>query len=254
MPEIWGLLEKSQADPQKIDEAISNAIDNHNDDEAAHLDAGQALQSHKAAEIIDHIAGSVLADKLSMSEYQGRTIFESLDKWNVTGSVQNDVWPGVVLWSDYSPANPAQLKSKDSLIPDYVDYSKTIMVQVLARIDETTNKKVYMGYGFIYSGEIKNGFGFKVVNAKLYGYSDASGELETIELTEVDLYSTHCYRAMWDKTLKKVIFFVDGVQKGSITTAEPSGGGDGELTLRIEATASGEAYLNIFEIFTARDI
>ena len=61
----WGMLEKSQTDPEKIEEAIARLIAEHNNDEAAHLGAGQSLQSHKASEIIDHAISSVVSDKIA---------------------------------------------------------------------------------------------------------------------------------------------------------------------------------------------
>lgn len=62
---VWGLLAKSAVDNETVEEAIARLITAHNDDETAHLDTGQALQSHKASEIIDHVAGSVVTDKLA---------------------------------------------------------------------------------------------------------------------------------------------------------------------------------------------
>lgn len=64
-PYIWGNLSRTINDPTKVDEAISEAVAAHNDDPDAHLEAGQALESHRAAEIIDHRAESVVNDKLA---------------------------------------------------------------------------------------------------------------------------------------------------------------------------------------------
>lgn len=61
---IWGNLNKAVNDPTIIDQAIESAVNAHNDDPEAHLGADQALQSHRAAEIIDHLAESVVNDKL----------------------------------------------------------------------------------------------------------------------------------------------------------------------------------------------
>lgn len=61
---IWGNLTRTTADPTLIDEAIGEAISAHNDDPDAHLGPEQALESHRAAEIIDHRAESVVNDKI----------------------------------------------------------------------------------------------------------------------------------------------------------------------------------------------
>jgi len=65
---VWGLLEKSQTDPETIEEAIDRLILVHNESEESHLGAGQSLQSHKASEIIDHIVASIIADKIKDGE------------------------------------------------------------------------------------------------------------------------------------------------------------------------------------------
>lgn len=71
---VWGNLAKSQTDAEKIEEAIVRLITEHNDDETAHLGAGQSLQSHKAAEIIDHLAESIVEDKIGDGEVSSRCI------------------------------------------------------------------------------------------------------------------------------------------------------------------------------------
>lgn len=64
MTDIWGNLPRSLVDNTKVDEAISEAIDAHNDDSAAHLADNQAIEVHRQNEVIDHPAESVVNDKL----------------------------------------------------------------------------------------------------------------------------------------------------------------------------------------------
>lgn len=105
----WGLLAKSQVDPETIEEAIVRLISAHNDDETAHLGVGQALQSHKVSEIIDHAALSIIEDKLANREVsidklkQDKFIlhptFDSLDAWVQTNEGSGGViyiHPGAV--------------------------------------------------------------------------------------------------------------------------------------------------------------
>lgn len=63
-PYVWGALPRAVNDPTVIDQAIETAVAAHNDDPDAHLGEDQALQSHRAAEIIDHAAESVVNDKI----------------------------------------------------------------------------------------------------------------------------------------------------------------------------------------------
>lgn len=60
----WLNLSKDALDPTTIGEEIAAQIVDHNDDADAHLGDGQALESHRAAEIIDHLAESVVNDKI----------------------------------------------------------------------------------------------------------------------------------------------------------------------------------------------
>lgn len=61
---IWGDMGRTTTDPTTVDEAISEAIDAHLADPDAHLDSTGSLQSHRASEIIDHLAESVVNDKI----------------------------------------------------------------------------------------------------------------------------------------------------------------------------------------------
>lgn len=61
---VWGALQKAQDNPETIEEAIERIVQEHDDDANAHLDTGQSLKSHKASEIIDHLALSIVEDKI----------------------------------------------------------------------------------------------------------------------------------------------------------------------------------------------
>lgn len=64
MAETWGAMGESVTNPQTVMQAIAQGVDAHNNDPDAHLGPTQALQSHRAAEVIDHLAESVVNDKI----------------------------------------------------------------------------------------------------------------------------------------------------------------------------------------------
>lgn len=64
-PFIWGNAPRTTNDNTLIDEAIAEAIGSHEADPEAHLGADESLQSHRASEIIDHRAESVVNDKIA---------------------------------------------------------------------------------------------------------------------------------------------------------------------------------------------
>lgn len=81
----WGMLEKSQTDDETIEEAINRLIA-----------AADLLPAHKASEIIDHVAGSIISDKISRRQvtldkldfdrFLFLTMFESLSPWYQTNT------------------------------------------------------------------------------------------------------------------------------------------------------------------------
>ena len=64
---IWGLLKESLTSSKLIREAIADMIADHDNDPESHLGATGSLQSHKASEIIDHEALSIVADKFALT-------------------------------------------------------------------------------------------------------------------------------------------------------------------------------------------
>jgi len=67
---VWDDLEKSQVSDEKIEEAVARLIEAHETDETSHLGIGESLQSHKASEIIDHLALSIVNDKIKNGEIE----------------------------------------------------------------------------------------------------------------------------------------------------------------------------------------
>lgn len=63
--ENWQNLPKNQEDAEKIEEAIDRLVNVHESDPDAHLGADESLNSHKASKVIDHIARSIVGDKIN---------------------------------------------------------------------------------------------------------------------------------------------------------------------------------------------
>src|SRR3990167_2052179 len=85
--ETWGQLDKSQVDSEKVEAAIARLIAEHEADPDSHLGAGESLEAHRASEVMDHMAGSVLADKLQAGGLILFTTFETLAPFNINGTV-----------------------------------------------------------------------------------------------------------------------------------------------------------------------
>jgi hypothetical protein len=62
--QTWGSLPKAQDNAQTVDEQIDAKIADHEADPSAHLGDDESLTSHRASEIIDHVAKSIVNDKI----------------------------------------------------------------------------------------------------------------------------------------------------------------------------------------------
>lgn len=76
---LWGLLAKTTEDSTTIDEEIDSKIDAHNDDPNAHGLADQAIEVHRQSEVIDHLAESVVNDKLAINSRYFNAIVDPSD-------------------------------------------------------------------------------------------------------------------------------------------------------------------------------
>lgn len=93
---VWGNLSKSQISAETIEQAIARLIQAHENDPDAHVEEGESLNSHKASAIIDHVASSIVSDKIKeweifkiggsfdRNDFHWFTIFESLDGFGKT--------------------------------------------------------------------------------------------------------------------------------------------------------------------------
>lgn len=64
MLEPWVDLPKTQTDPTTIIEQIADDLAVHNADPNAHMDSLASLETHRTSQIVDHLAESVVNDKL----------------------------------------------------------------------------------------------------------------------------------------------------------------------------------------------
>lgn len=98
---IWGLLKESLTSSKLIREAIADMIADHDNDPTSHLGETGSLQSHKASEIIDHEALSIISDKIASGQIYGghmdttkmliKPAFESVDAYFVSKTGVNSL-------------------------------------------------------------------------------------------------------------------------------------------------------------------
>jgi hypothetical protein len=217
----WGNLEKSQTDPEKIEEAIERMIRDHNNDPNAHLEEGQSLQSHRAAEIIDHRARSVLRDKLAFDRFQIETYFESLEGYEKYGYVELLSICQVEINSgpqqgDFSYVSiPATEQNENGA---YSGHDPRFLTRV--KFSTLVRKTAYLICGSI---DDLCGFGFKNVNNNLYAvYWDDQKNEHIHQITGINLNVWHTYEARFTHN-EKIEFLIDGNLVWTATENLPTG-------------------------------
>ncbi len=248
----WGMEAKSQVDDETIEQAIDRLIVVHESDPEAHLGAGESLQSHKAEAIIDHVAGSVLADKLSSSEGIYECTFESLDNWLTEGDISLDNWPGAFLAIVYGATNLSRLWAVMIDAENWLDYSKNILFQFVGWIGTAVNSKFTANLGALFSPTNIYGFGFQCVNGVVKGYWGKAGSLTFTSVLSVDESTTHVYRAYYDAFLQNVKFYIDGVYMATIENIGLPASSAGEVEFRADATAATDGEMHIKKVMVSR--
>lgn len=229
MPDTWGMLPKSQIDPEKIEEAIARMIASHNDDETAHLGEGQALQSHKASEIIDHRALSIIQDKIRNNEITseklsfGQRFFfngiQTLDCFNQSldgtgGSIALEGYGGIVLSAGSSVNNVACVSLSSGFVNYHFEDDAIFECRINDGQDYNADSAVVVGASNPFAtNETMIGFRYKQSTNKVYAfciYQDALGLHTTEKFLFDDVFINHLLRieVYHDDLLIK--FFLNG--------------------------------------------
>jgi len=255
---IWGQLDKGQTDDEKIEEAIDRLIEAHNDDADSHLGEDQALQSHKAAEIIDHIAGSVVADKFSHQDFYYLYNFETIESWEKSAEVYLSDWPGVVV-SAFEPTYlVSYLYSVLAMRDLFLDYTKTLVFQSVVVVDQYLDSVFICGIGDWSAGTPLTpdfGFGFQLLNGVLKGWCDNGSTILYTDAIDYDETIEHIFRAQWDPDTEKFSFYIDGVVVGTISTSTHDEDMEGAVFYVCQSVVEdGECWCSIRNLLLSRSI
>ena len=165
MLENWGQMTKTQDNPQTINQAIDAAILAHEEDPESHMGAGESIENHRINEILDHKAGSVLADKWTMSEFEYTTTFENLAAFAVVGDVDN-IWPGVGIFSHGSatPHLSQLILDLESALIGF-DTSQESLIQLVIYGDNYSSDLAAFKFGLGAGTTYLNGMGLEIVGS-----------------------------------------------------------------------------------------
>ena len=229
--EVWGQLPKAQDNDDTIDDAIAAAIAAHESDAEAHLGEGESLEAHRAFDIVDHPAGSVLTDKYSMSEVEyifnaliesARTLYNRGFS-NGQNGFQLQTYDGDL--DDYFSYCAVRFHTADS--QNVLDFDHDMLVEgVFHLIDYDMPGAAYFGlidWNFASTFNPAIGLGFEYVGTDVRGFIGLGATRYTTDVLDVSQVTSTFYRVVWNASLKEARYYVNGSLVATISAASFSG-------------------------------
>lgn len=235
----WGALQKSADDDETIEQAIARLIAVHEGDAESHLGEGESLAAHKAADVIDHPAYSVVRDKVSFNRRIFDFYFNSLDGISITSGVELNT-SGVLLMATSGVSNNQRMFQ---ILNDDVNFysapmSKYPVFEISIVLPAITTQRIEILNG---SDSDYSGFGFVVVHGNLVGqYYDSSNEGHSTTLMTISANTIYRLRAEYNSD-GKIYWYVNGVLIASVTPVSLSDP-QAFITILVQATSNVVRY------------
>lgn len=248
---VWGLLAKAQDDPQTIDEAIASAIAAHEASPEAHLGDGESLESHRANDVLDHPAGSGLADKWTMSEIEYSTNFENIDLFSTEGVV-SPVFPGFAM----NPTMTGSAHWSSLILPMeerniFVNLAKAFLFQFAFNADHFYGNSTVINFGWTYGPQEKNGVGLEITgsNVRFYVTDDGGGSpayLNWPSFTDIQTYVVRIQNVPDEGVIK---VYINGELLGTLSPPNPTASDASAGVISFERTSLSGDPLNILYMY-----
>ncbi len=164
--DTWGLLPKSQIDPQTIEELVDAKILAHKQDPDSHVGENESLAVHREFGTLDHKPGAVLGDKWTMSELEFSTTFDILSLFGHSSNIYAS-YPGFHLENDTGTAPKTgylDVDFEDRLI--LLNFDKDFIIQVAFSADLYSGGNLRMDFGFPNGGGYFSGIELFLSNAQ----------------------------------------------------------------------------------------
>jgi len=251
----WGLLAKSQVDPETIEEAIQRIVDVHEADPTAHLGTGESLEAHKSDEVLDHPQGSVLADKMQNSQLVLDTAFEGVTGWTINAGAHYNELGNFTIRTTTDLNNVAEAMLEDGLPLLCEQLSKSPMYQVVFEPWDISNSIYNLNMSLVADIDNYLGFGFRVTNGAMVGLFHDGETLHSVSLGSVSNYTTYVLRAFVNIALNRVEYWINGVLIDTIPFEQHYTSDEVIMPyFSVKRTGgSGTRTLNVMSMLFARD-
>jgi len=243
MSEVWGLMPKAQDDAETIEEAITRIVGEHNDDNTAHADTGQSLDVHRVSTTIDHLAGSILADKKSAIQRSVTNALTGLDSMTTLGDVNANGVGSVGVYIEHGVVGHSYFRAEYSQAGIQLTTDKDMFFQALAKYD-TSNTSYKSSMGFLTnSTSTAVGFGFNVRSNVLRAHVGDGTHNYEATCSGVDLTLEHTYRALYIAGEGQFYFYIDGVLEAQIDVSDVVLDEGATIGADMESTATNDGNL-----------
>jgi len=251
---VWGMLAKSQTDPETIEEAIARLIVAHEADAEAHIGAGKSLENHKSAETIDHPILSVGPNKLERNFFNKMVIatsLQSLDAFTIL-SAETELNLGGV-WLNTSTVLDDQAYLADgNTVGLELQFNLDPILDCQLKFDLGTNHDIYFGLGDHALTSDGPFVGLKVNNGVLSASVwDENGANETTQvITGITLTNFNKFRIEYAHGVGAK-FYINDVLKATLANTTPDGKTGRHFLLEMYNRTAGdhlEAWVKPFSI------
>lgn len=251
----WEHLPKSSIENETIEQAIVRIVAAHNQDNTAHMQEGGSIDIHRKESVLDHKAGSVLADKETMSEYKFATTFESLELWDVVGNVDHAGILGCRLYLENGEVDESSIYAMSPALGNFLNTYKDMVFQTIIKVDFSTGTSIIKFGQFSQTLDSNNGFGFIVQNGLLKTFIGDAVWSHTSNINSISVSVPHIYRAQYIAGERKIYWFVDGVEVDTYTLL-PSQNleDDSGLYIGTRTGTMSDGYVEVSNIVYARQI
>lgn len=181
--------------------------------------------------------------------------FNSLDSLSqsVTGTSGVDFFslPQPIFYAfTGSTSGDGVLAGKNLFEQDILTFDKRQYLRTQIRVDSVTSVEATIGTGDLRFSTPGNGFGFNIENAVLRGVVNRNGAETFVTLKTIVVDTTYFVEAKLDPEASKVVFFIDGDEKGVINQIplREANSTLWQLEMQTNSNAAKNLYLQTFEI------
>jgi len=233
----WEGLQKNATDDETIEQAIARLIAVHEADAQSHLGAGESMDNHKSAEVIDHPTVSIVADKISASDVIYSFFFESKDKYP-TSLLLDITYAGTgVLTVGYPTGTNAYIAFPVYLPVNFYNENYDMVFSFSSRL-ENADSNLDGYFQFV-------NLRFVVVAGELFARFYNNASYSETDLSDVVLTSAHFYKIVFLSTDQTAYFYIDGVLVASLQRPSGTPQISGNAP-RFDFTLSGGSYCNVY--------